>query len=786
MGPAHPPARLSLLDRKVQPEHDGVTLWPAQTIKKIAHMNTPLSLSLQPQQSPDMQAHEDDEVNLFDFLEVLIDSRWLIAAVTAVVFLVGAAYAFLVTPIYEANTLIQVEESKPGGGAAAGALGEAASLFEIRSPATAEMEILRSRLVVGQAVQNLKLDITVEPKYLPVIGGWLARKATTISTPGILGMGGYVSGNESLKVGTFEVPRALEAERFSVVVTSTGYQLLSPDGELLASGSQGAKSDFTVKGQKGEILLTDIVAAPGAQFYLQRFSELAVVDELQRALSIDEQGRQSGVIRTGLNGTEPVKISRTLNEIGTIYVRQNVARKSAEAEKTLGFLGTLLPELRGQVDEATNKFNQFRNRNSVFDLSAEATVVMEQSVKLQTALLELQQKRKEADTRFTTQHPVIQTLDAQIKSVNSEIGALNGRVKVFPNVEQELLRLTRDLKVNTELYVSLLNSAQQLRIVKEGKVGNVRIVDLAKVPEKPIKPQLTTVLAIAALLGLLAGIALAFLRNSLRPGIKDPAEIEQRVGLPVFATIPFSRVQMGHAQKVATKQPGKHVLALTAPREPAVESMRSLRTALQFAMLDAPNNLVLITGPTPGIGKSFVSLNLAVVLGAVNKKILLIDADLRKGHINQFVGVGRGKGFSDVIGGSVSLEDALHRQIAPNVDFLATGSLPPNPAELLSTSAAQQLLQQMFALYDLVLIDTAPILAASDTAILAPKAGAVFLVARANVTSLGELQESVKRLSQTGAQVKGVLFNGMQITKRRYGYGMGKKYGGYRYADYKY
>jgi tyrosine-protein kinase Etk/Wzc len=752
-------------------------------------MNTPLSPSLQPlqpKQLPDMYAQEDGEINLLDLMEVLIDSRWLIAAVTAVVLSIGAAYAFLVTPVYEANTLIQVEESKPGGGLAAGALGEAASLFEIRSPATAEMEILRSRLVVGQAVQNLQLDIDVRPKYIPVVGSWLARRAKTISTPGFLGMSGYVSGNESLKVGTFEVPRVLEAERFSVLVTSTGYQLLSPDGELLASGSPGVKSEFSIKGEKGKILIAAIVAAPGAQFYLQRFSELAVVEELQRALNIDEQGRQSGVIRTGLTGTDPVKIARSLNEIGILYVRQNVVRKSAEAEKTLGFLGTLLPELRRQVDEAASKFNQFRNRNSVFDLSGEATVVMEQSVKLQTALLELQQKRKEADARFTPRHPVIQTLDAQIQSVNSEIIASNGRVKAFPNVEQELLRLTRDLKVNTELYSSLLNSTQQLRMVKEGKVGNVRIVDLAKVPEKPIKPQRTMVMVIAAFLGLLAGLVLAFLRNSLRLGINDPSEIEQRAGLHVFSTIPFSRLQLTHTHNAATKTPGKHVLALTAPQEPAVESMRSLRTALQFAMLDAPNNLVLVTGPTPGLGKSFVSLNFAVVLGATNKKILLIDGDLRKGYMNQFLGLGREKGLSDVISGTVKLEDALHRQIAPNVDFLATGILPPNPAELLSTNAAQHLLQQLGTLYDLVLIDTAPVLVASDTAILAPRVGAVFLVARANVTSVGELQESVKRLSQTGAQVKGVIFNGLEITKRRYGYGMNNKYGGYRYAGYKY
>jgi len=729
---------------------------------------------------------DSDEINLLELLDVVLDSRWLIGAVTALALLVGGAYAFLSTPIYEANTLIQVEESK-GGSAATSALGEAASLFEIRSPATAEMEILRSRLVVGQAVQNLQLDLSVTPKYVPLIGGWLARRATAPSDPGLLGMAGYVSGNESLKVGIFELPRRFEGERFTVVITAKGYDLLSPDGETLATGSFGAEANFAIGGQKGQILITEAVAKPGAQFYLKRFSRLGVIEKLQSSLGIGEQGRQSGVIRTSLTGAEPAKIALTLNEIATLYVRQNVARKAAEAEKTLGFLGTQLPQLRSQIEESEARFNQFRNRNSAFDLTTEAKLVLEQSVKLQTSLLELQQKRKELEARFTAQHPSIQTIDAQISSINAELSAVGGRVKAFPNVEQDLLRLTRDLKVNTELYASLLNSSQQLQLVKEGKVGNVRIVDVAAVPEVPVKPQRLTVLALAAALGLLAGVALAFLRNSLRPGLKDPADIEQRAGLHVFATVPHSDAQVQQAKAIKAKTPGTHVLAVVAPQDPVVESLRSLRTALQFAMLDATTNVVLITGPTPGIGKSFTSVNFAAVLGAANKKVLLIDADLRKGHINQYFGQGRECGLSEVVSGSALLADALRRNVAPNVDFLATGTLPPNPAELLMTPATQALLQQLSAQYDLVIIDTPPVLAASDTAILAPLAGAVFMVARAEVTSLGELQESAKRLAHSGVQTRGVIFNDLNTSKRRYyGYGVGYKYGKYRYTNYQY
>lgn len=731
-----------------------------------------------------MPEDDGDEINLLELLDVVLDSRWLIASVTAVALSVGVAYALLSTPIYEANTLIQVEDSKAGG--MGSLLGDMGSMFDIKSPATAEIELLRSRLVVGQAVANLQLDLAVQPKYLPLVGRWLARRATEPSTPGFMGMDGYVSGTEDLKVAYLQVPQALEGNRYTVALTTQGYELRSPEGDSLGQGSLGQPLAFKHEGVSGELLVAAAVGNPGAEFYVTRSSRLDVTERLQRDMNIAEQGKQSGVISASLEGKDPELIARTLNEIGALYVRQNVDRKAAEAEKSIRFLDSQLPQLRKELEASEEKFNQFRNRNGTFDLGTEAKVILDQAVKYQTTLVELQQKRKELEARFTAQHPTIQTIDAQIKSINGDLAALSGKVKTFPNVEQDLLRLTRDVKVNNELYTGLLNSFQQLRLVKEGKVGNVRIVDVAAVPERPVKPKRSMVVALAAVLGLLAGLALAFVRNSLRPGIKDPADIEQHAGLHVFASVPHSDAQTLQAKAVAAKSPGNHVLAVVAPQDPVVESLRSLRTALQFAMLDATNNIVLITGPTPGIGKSFVSVNFATVLGAANKKILLVDADLRKGYLNQYFGQGRERGLSEVVSGTVPLADALRRNVVPNVDFLATGTLPPNPAELLMTPAMQALLTQLASQYDLVLIDTPPVLAASDTAILAPLAGAVFMVARAEVTSLGELQESAKRLSHSGVQTRGVIFNDLNTTRRRYGYGVGYKYGKYRYTNYQY
>ncbi|WP_223912214.1 polysaccharide biosynthesis tyrosine autokinase [Rhodoferax lithotrophicus] len=735
-----------------------------------------------------MQSMQDDEdsINLLDLLDVVLDQRWLIASVTAVVIALGGSYAFLATPIYEADTVIQVEDSKAGS--AGSLLGDMGSLFDIKSPASAEIEILRSRLVIGQAVTNLRLDMSVRPKYLPILGKWLARRATELSTPGFIGLSGYVSGTEDLQVASFQVPKALEDHQFQVVASATGYTLLGADENTLGQGHIGEPLAFTLDGHKGELLVSSLAGKPGAAFNLVKLSHLEVTERLQKDLKIVEQGKQSGVISSTLQGSDPLLTATILNEISSFYVRQNVERKAAEAEKSISFLNTQLPELRNQLESSENKFNKFRNQSGTFNLSAEAQGILDQSVSLRVKLLEAQQKRKDLESRFTAQHPSVQVLDAQIKQLSTQINAMEGKAKSFPNVEQDLLRLTRDVKVNSDLYTSLLNSFEQLRLVKEGKVGNVRVVDTAAVPERPIKPQKAMIWALSGVLGVLAGLALAFLRNSMRPGIRNADDIEQHVGLHVFATVPHSGDQTELTTNSKSKQTGMHLLANVLPNDPCIESLRSLRTALQFAMLDAPNNIVLMTGPTPGIGKSFTSANFAAVLAAGGKRVLLLDADMRKGHIHESFGMERGHGLSELISGTQTLDHVIHKEVSQGLDFISTGPMPPNPAELLMSPATVQLMQTLGESYDVVVIDTPPVLAVADTQVIAPLAGTVFMVARAEISTLAELQESAKRLARSGVTVRGVIFNDLNLSKRRYGYGYGYgyKYSRYRYAQYEY
>lgn len=744
-------------------------------------MNAPHPLHSQLVPAP--LAEVDDGINLLEYWDIIIDNRWLIAAMLAVAGALGSTYALLARPVYEANLMVQVEDN---AGSAKSVLGEAAALFDTKTATSAELEILRSRLVIGKAVDNARLYISARPRYFPLIGAALARRAEDVSEPGFLGLSGYVTGRESITVPRFDVPAKLEGTPFRLTAGANGqYTLKHPDLEGELRGVVGTPLVQSTPLGKLELLVSGLRGKPGADFVLTRRSRLNAIEDLQQNLKLAEKGRQSGVIDATLRGPDPDQLTLILNEIGQQYVRQNVERKAAEAEKTLTFLDAQLPQFRNELNKAEESYTRYRNQQGTVALDEEAKLILGQTVDLQSKLLEAQQKRRDLVSRFTPQHPSVQTLDAQIGGWNAEIARLNERVRRLPTVQQDAFRLERDVKVNTELYQQLRNNALQLQLVREGKIGNVRVIDEAARPEDPVGPNRVGIVGVATILGLVAGVMLALARNAFFRGIRNAQEIEAETSLNVYSTIPLSNTQEELARKAAAKQRGLHILAAAAPDDAAVESLRSLRTALQFAMLDATSNRIIITGATPGVGKSFVSGNFAAVLASTGKRVLLVDADLRKGHLNQYFGVPRPKGLSELVVGTLRPEDVIRRGLLPNLDVITTGTLPPNPAELMASPSLAGLLERLSSQYDFVIIDTPPVLVAADTPTIAAHAGTILLVARAEETQIGELHECAKRLTHAGRSVTGVLLNALDLTRRHYG-SHAYRYGGYRYRQYSY
>lgn len=731
--------------------------------------------------TPSQIDQSEDSINLASYLDLIFDNRWLITSIVILVTAIGATYAAMSTPVYEANILVQVEDS---ASSSKNILGDLSSVFDLKTAATAEIEILRSRFVITRAVKNQQLNITAGPRYFPVFGRWISRNNKQLSEPGLFGYGGYAWGNERIDVAVLNVPEGLE--NVSFVLTSTGnqgYKLTLPDGSEI-NGRVGDTIRKNTDQGTIELLVASLSARPGVRFNLAQAPLLETVEKLQGTLTISERGKQSGIIGVALEGINPQKTADTLNEIGREYIRQNVERKSEEAEKSLAFLDKQLPLMKENLEHAEAEYNSLRNNRGTVDLNEEAKSILQQSVLSQTKLIELKQKRDELLTRFQESNPLVQAVTQQIETVKAEIENVNSRIKRMPAIEQDVLRLTRDVKVNTELYTTLLNSAQQLRLVKASKVGNARLLDVAERPLKPVRPKRAAITGLAVLIGLFLGVIGAIIKRNLFGGVDEPHQIEQILGLTVSAAIPHSEKQKELYAAMQLNPNKVSVLAYEDPQDLAIESLRSFRTSLQFSMLGAVNNIVMISGPTPGVGKSFVSVNFAAVLASAGKRVLLVDADLRKGYLQKYFGLKRENGLAEILDGSLRIADAIHRNVVENVDFVSTGSLPARPAELLANERFNEFLTSISPSYDFVVVDTAPVLAVGDALIVAPHVGAVFNIVRGGANTIGEIEESVKRFKQAGTVVTGIVFNGLK--PRIGGYGYGSKYGKYRYAHYKY
>ncbi|WP_243295672.1 polysaccharide biosynthesis tyrosine autokinase [Geothrix mesophila] len=701
-----------------------------------------------------------DEVSLGELIANLWEGRHLILGATLLALLLGGYYAWRKSPIYQVDALLQVEDKKGGkGGPGMEAL---SSLLDQPTVAQAEIEILKSNLVLGRTVEALALDTVAQPTFNPLVGDALVRRR--LDAP-------------SLRIERFEVPAPLQGTAFRLVAGENGaFHWEDPDGRVLATGHEGEELKAAWQGQPLVLQVRRLVAPPGQRFSLVRQPTLDAIEALRRDLQVAEKGKQTNILGLSFEHRSPIRGAEILNEIVAQYVRQNIERKAEEASKTLAFLQEQLPQLKAKLEAAENQLNQYRMQAGSVDLPEEARLVLKQSVDLEGQLLALKQKKDETLRTYKERSDVVATLDQQIAKLSGEARQLDGKVRALPRTQQELVRLMRDVQVDTDMYTALLNNAQQLQVARAGEIGNARIVDHALPSLRPVKPQKPMVITLSALLGLFGGIGLTLLRRALHRGVEDPRLIESRLNLPVVVTVPHSDQQGIIHKAMQRREAGLHLLAQAQPEDLAVESLRSLRTSLHFTMMDAKNPVVLITGPAPTIGKTFVSANFAALLAQSGTRVLVVDGDLRKGLLHRPFGLlERGQGLSEILSGQADWKAVLHSGVLPGLDLITTGTLPPNPAELLMTSRLPDFLQQVSGAYDLVLIDAAPVLAVTDPVILAKHVGTTLLIAKARMHSLEELQIALQRFESGGVKVKGCIFNDITAVD-----------GGYRYYRYAY
>jgi tyrosine-protein kinase Etk/Wzc len=708
---------------------------------------------------------DDDEIDLLALFGTLLDHKWLIAGITAGFMAVGVAYALLAPPVYRATATLQVEQKKPG----IPGLSDMGDLLGAQSPAVTEIQLLTSRSVIGKAVDSLKLDIDVQPSLFPVIGNFLHRHYTPdnagdVASP-LLGMSRFAWGGETLKIFQLEVPNALLEKKLKLIAGEKGqFTLLDDDDNVLVEGQVGQLAEHN--GVKLQVEALN--ANPGTRFTVIRERRLSAILDYQEALNVSETGKESGILTLSLDDEQPDQALAVLNAISQQYVLQNVERASAEAASSLNFLRGQLPEVRHDLEQSENSLSGYQSRAKSADISLETKALLDQIVALDTNISQLKLQQAEMDHKFTRQHPAYQALMRQIGELSSKQAGLSKRVEALPETQQDLLRLTRDVQVSTAIYTQMLNKAQELDVMRAGAVGNVRVIDPADVDiTKPVKPKKPLIVAIATLIGLFLAIALVLLRKALNRGIENPAAIEQ-LGLPVYASIPYSELQKSEEDQRNKNRKGKTtiipgpLLATSHPTDLAVESLRSLRTSLHFAMLESGDNRLMISGPSPAVGKSFVSSNLAAVIAQAGQRVLLVDVDMRKGYLHKVFGTDDKHGLSDLLIQRCTFEQALKRTKVENLSFISRGQIPPNPSELLMHPNFTDLLEMASNEFDLVILDTPPLLAVTDAAIVGRQAGTSLIVTRFGKNAPREIELTLRRFEQNGIELKGAIFNGVE------------------------
>ncbi|MGR3433956.1 MAG: polysaccharide biosynthesis tyrosine autokinase [Shimia sp.] len=731
----------------------------------------PATASMAPQMASQVPhgGPQDDEIDLIQLFGRLWAGKGTILLTMAVAVAIGWLVLANTAFVWKSDALLQLEERQsamqldvPEALAGLGGGGSDAR-------AATELEIIRSRMILGQVVADLNLDWVVGPRLMPVVGIGLTRYDLPLPDVGILRP--YARGGDAIGINYLEVPPAwLDRE---IVLTATAvpgeFTVDLPDGRRVP-GSIQERIHLPDRGFTLEVARLRATAA-GREFTLMQITEAEAIENIRDEFDAQEQARGSGIIEITYRDTDPVRAREVLDDISRVYVRQNIERSAAEADNSLQFIEAQLPDMRAKVRAAEDALNAYRTEQNSVDLGIEVEQLLEQITDIESQLIELQVREDEIAKRYTRNHPAYQQLLAQRERLQRRLRELYAEVALLPETQREVINFSRDLEIAQEAYLQLLERAQAIEVQRASTVGNIRVIDAAQTARRPVAPRRAMGLAIAALLGLVAGAGLVLLRAHLRQGIQSADEIEA-MGMPVFATINES----GKGRRDG-------VLAVTDPTDLTVEAYRSLRTSLHFGMLDATSRSLAITSAAPGAGKSFTSVNLAAVAAQAAQQVLLVDADMRRGTIRRYFDLPKDQpGLADYLAGDATFDEILTEVGIDGLRVVTTGRYPPNPAELLMRPTLAKLIAEADAAFDLTILDCPPVLAVTDPVVIGREVGGVIAVARHDETPPAEFAAVKRTFDTAGIAIAGALLNGFDPRKAaRNGYGAA---GAYRY-DYR-
>lgn len=692
------------------------------------------------------EAQDNDEIDLREYWNILMDRRWLVLGVTAAVVLLTLAGTLLTTPVYRAGSSIQIERDTLN-------VINVEGVTPMESVADRDFyqtqyELLKSRSLALRVIQDTQL--TAHPVYAEQMAA-LAERAQENGKP-----------LTELERERALVDSLLEAVTVAPVRNSrlVNLHVDSTDAALAARLSNTWAEAFIASN-----LERRFEASSYASKYLEeRLAQLkARLEDSEKALVAFASEQQLVSVGEG----SPSLAAQNLGELNSALAAAQQERIKAEsiwlqarAGDGLGLSQVVASPLIQRLREQRAQLRgEYQNRLATYkpdypDMQRLASQVSEIDLQIQTEVRHIR-AALEADHQASLARE--QLLLDRIEQLKGDVLDLQDR-----SIQYNILR--REAETNRQLYDGLLQRYKEIGVAGGVGANNISVVDRAEVPRNPHSPRLPLNLAIGLLLGGFAGVLLAFVLHFLDRAIHSPKQLEALLERPVLGVVPL----------LAKQTPQQ---AAADPRSAFSEAYRSVRTALQFSTSHGLPHTLFITSAGPGEGKSTSAAELARNIAQLGKRVLLIDADLRKPSQHRLAGVGNSVGLSNLLAGACSTEEAILQVPALGHDLMLSGPLPPSPPELLAGDRLPALLRELGQQYEVIIIDGPPVLGLADAPLLAHHAEATVLVAAAEATRDDSLVLANGRLQAAHARVLGSL-----LTRHNPRHGSS----GYGYAYYEY
>ena len=733
---------------------------------------------------------KDDEIDLIALLLTLLRGWKTILACALLGLALGVTYSRYVQPTYKTDALIQIDKKSQGISALGSNISELVGAEA--TPAETERELIKSRMVLAPVVSKLHLDIRVSDAELGALDR-IAKSSIPTQTSTADGVA-LDTEKGAVRISNFTVPQAYENKTFNIVKTNSGFELSIEINEELKTYTGSIATPTVIKTPEGDINIS-VESLPTAShnINLTKLSTPSAINSLNSGLSVSERGKQTGIVQLTMTGEDQKQVSRVLASVVQSYVDQNLARGSEQTTTTIKFMESQIPQLKQKLEQSEEAFNNFREQYGTIDVSKEAEILLNESAQIERQLSELKLKQAELLTYYTAEHPLVVQINDQLAVLNDRRQTIKQTVTRMPETQREFLQLSQDMDINREIYLTMLKNYEQLKIARAGEIGYVRVVDMPINTFRPIAPRRLVIWALSLIIGTLLGSLLVLAKSLLRNTVKDPERLEEKTGVPVIATIPRSKASIN---LMKNNKNSRRLLAMVDHNGLSYEGIKSLRTALMFAMppvskvanifgelereeASKHGKIIVISGESPSIGKSFIASNLAETFSQLNKKVLIIDGDMRRGELHKIFTISQSNGLGDYLTETdATLTSFIHPTSFEFIDFMPRGKHPNNPASLLSTDKFSNMLVQLVAIYDYIIIDTPPVLAVSDAIITAQYADKVLMVTRYNHSVEGQLAYAVKQMNKANVTLDGIVLNDMvQGITSKYSYHYSYAYG---------